>query len=145
MALSTKRLVTPALIVAGGSVGTFLRWWLESSFGAPPGQWPWATFWINLSGSFLLAVLLDALAASGEDVGWRRRLRLGVGTGVLGGYTTYSTFALEAVQLGRSGAVGPMLLYAGGSVVLGVALAYAGGWGFRHLHRRIRPGRGARP
>ncbi|MGC3952677.1 MAG: CrcB family protein [Propionicimonas sp.] len=143
MAVSPTRLLTPTLILLGGSLGTFVRWWLESSFGAPPGQWPWATFWINLSGSFLLAVLLDALAAGGEDVGWRRYLRLGVGTGVLGGYTTYSSFAVEAVELGRAGEAGLMVLYGAGSVALGIALAYAGGWGFRHLLRRLRPERRA--
>ncbi len=136
MAVSAPRLVTPVLILAGGSLGTFARWWLEDRFGAPPGSWPWVTFWINLSGSFLLAALLDALAATGEDTGWRRYVRLGVGTGVMGGYTTYSTFAVEAVTLGRSGSIGLMLLYGGGSVLLGLALAYAGGWGVRHLYRR---------
>jgi CrcB protein len=136
--VSTRRLITPALIVAGGSLGTFVRWWLESRFGAPPGAWPWTTFWINLSGSFALGVLLDALAATGEDVGWRRYVRLGVGTGVLGGYTTYSTFAVEAVELGRAGSVGLMLLYGLGSVALGLALAYTGSWGVRHLYRRTR-------
>lgn len=138
MAVSTSRLITSALVLAGGSMGTFARWWLESRFGAPPGAWPWATFWINLSGAFLLAVLLDALAATGEDVGWRRHVRLGVGTGVLGGYTTYSTFAVEAVELGRAGSIGLMLLYGAGSVLLGLGLAYAGGWGIRHLLRRGR-------
>jgi CrcB protein len=138
VAVTAKRLITPAVILAGGSLGTFLRWWLESSFGAPAGQWPWVTFWINLSGSFVLAVLLDGLAATGEDVGWRRYLRLGAGTGVLGGYTTYSTFAVEAVELGRAGSAGLMLLYGAGSAVLGVALAYAGGWAVRRLLRRGR-------
>lgn len=138
MAVSSFRPVTAALIVAGGSLGTFVRWWLESSFPTPTGGWPWTTFAINLTGSLLLGVLLDSLAATGEDVGWRRYVRLGVGTGVLGGYTTYSTFAVEAVQLGRAGSAGLMLLYAAGSVVLGVALAYAGGWSARHLYRRMR-------
>lgn len=138
MAVKPTRLITPALVFAGGSVGTFARWWLETSFGSPPGTWPWATFWINLSGSFLLAMLLDALAVTGEDVGWRRYVRLGVGTGVLGGYTTYSTFAVEAVELGRAGSLGLMLVYGAGSVLIGLALAYAGGWGVRHLYRRWR-------
>lgn len=131
-------MVTPTLILLGGSLGSLVRWWLESHLGVPPGQWPWVTFWINLSGSFLLAVLLDALAVSGEDVGWRRQVRLGVGTGVLGGYTTYSTFAVEVVELGRAGSAGLMLLYGAGSVALGLALAFTGGWCIRHLYRRVR-------
>lgn len=135
---TTRRLVTPLVIFVGGSVGAFLRWWLESTFGAPAGQWPWVTFWINLSGSFLLAVLLEGLAATGEDVGWRRYLRLGLGTGVISGYTTYSTFAVEAVELGRAGSAGLMLLYGAGSALLGIALAYAGGWGVRRIVRRGR-------
>lgn len=138
MAVTDSRLLVPTLVFAGGSLGTFARWWLESTYGASSGQWPWATFWINLSGSFVLAVLLDALAATGEDVGWRRLVRLGVGTGVLGGYTTYSAFAIEAVELGRAGSLGLLLAYGAGSVVLGLGLAYAGGWGVRRLIRRSR-------
>ena len=54
------------------------------------GGVPVATFGINVVGAFLLSVLLELLAKHGLDIGWSRRVRLGVGTGALGGFTTYS-------------------------------------------------------
>jgi CrcB protein len=89
------------LVVAGGAVGTTLRYLLESAFAAPAGTWPWATFWINVTGALALGALLEALAVLGPDEGWRRSARLGLGTGVLGGFTTYSTFVVETAQLAR--------------------------------------------
>jgi CrcB protein len=128
------------LVVLGGTAGTAVRYGLESRFGAPAGTWPWATFAINVSGAFVLAALVAGLARSGPDDGWRRRLRLGLGTGLLGGYTTYSTFAVEVDGLLRAGRGGLAVAYALVSVVLGVAAAGLGVW----AARRVVPVRGAR-
>lgn len=114
------------LIVAGASAGTALRSWLEAVFAPAPGAWPWVTFWINVLGSFALGVLLEALAGTGPDQGWRRRVRLGVGTGLLGGFTTYSTFSLEVVGLMRGGSAWLGLAYALLSVTVGIAAAFGG-------------------
>ena len=65
--------------------------------------------------------------ARGPDAGARQLLRLGLGTGVMGGYTTYSTFALETVRLVEAGAVFSGLGYALGTVLLGLSAAMAGG------------------
>ncbi|MFT4109817.1 FluC/FEX family fluoride channel [Propionicimonas sp.] len=130
------------VIMVGGTVGTAVRAALESAWPAVPGQWPWTTFWINLSGALVLGALLEVLAASGPDRGWRRGLRLGVGTGVLGGYTTYSTFSVETVSLVRSGALPVGVGYALASVVIGVGLAYLGARAARRLMRAARRARG---
>ena len=114
------------LIVLGGALGTAIRAALEAAQPAQPGGWPWTTFVINVTGAFVLGVLLEALARSGPDTGVRQYLRLGVGTGVLGGYTTYSTFAVESVKLLGGGAVLVGLGYALASVLLGLAAALAG-------------------
>ena len=114
------------LIFLGGAVGTALRSLLEGAYGAAPGQWPWATFWINVGGSLLLGALLEGIAASGRDTGWRRGLRLGVGTGVMGGFTTYSTFSVETVALLRSGQGLLAAGYAQASVIAGVLAALLG-------------------
>ena len=131
------------VIGVGGAAGTATRAWLEALFPAGPGQWPWTTFWVNLSGALLLGVLLEVLAETGPDRGWRRGVRLGVGTGFLGGYTTYSSFAVETFVLLDSGALLVGVGYAVGSVVLGLIAAFAGARAVRRLFRRYRRARGA--
>lgn len=129
------------VILLGGTVGTAARAALESSFAPAPGQWPWTTFWINLAGAFLLGALLEGLAISGRDHGWRRGLRLGLGTGVLGGFTTYSTFAVESFGLIGSASWLVGLGYAVGSVLLGVGAAFVGVRAVRLPVRWLRGGR----
>ena len=127
------------LIFVGAALGTTVRSLLEGAWPAGPGAFPWTTFSINVCGSLLLGMLLEAIAASGRDSGWRRGVRLGVGTGVLGGFTTYSTFSVEAVLLLRSGhwllATGYALATVGTGVLaamLGVRLVR---WTTRGLRR----------
>ena len=129
------------VIFAGGTLGTAVRAALESTFAPVAGQWPWTTFWINLGGAFLLGALLEGLAISGADHGWRRGLRLGLGTGVLGGFTTYSTFAVESFGLIGSASWLIGLGYAIGSVLLGVAAAFVGVRAVRLPVRWLRGGR----
>lgn len=124
------------VVFLGGMVGTSVRALLEDAAPPAPGVLPWTTLAINVFGAFALGLLLEILVRTGDDVGWRRTARLGVGTGALGGFTTYSTFALEvATRLSpRAAFVG--LAYAASSVALGVAAAALGiGLGHR-LGRR---------
>lgn len=121
-----ERLVLLGLVFVGGVVGTAVRSGLGSSFPVAADRWPWSTFWINLSGAFVLGLLLGLLARLGDDSGWRRRARLGLGTGVLGGYTTYSTFAVEVVERQRDSLLLLGAGYALASVVGGAALAALG-------------------
>ncbi|WP_199711045.1 fluoride efflux transporter FluC [Tessaracoccus antarcticus] len=132
----TGRGLTLLLIGLGGAVGTSIRAALEGAYPSAVGAWPWATFFINVSGAFVLAVLLETLSVTGPDEGWRRRVRFGVGTGLLGGYTTYSTFMVEAARLGRSGAYLTAFGYTTVSLVLGFAAALAGMLAVAALHRR---------
>ena len=126
MGVSRIRGLRTAVVFAGGTIGTAVRAGLSAAFPAHPGEWPWATFAINLTGAFILGCLLELLARRGPDVGVRHYLRLGLGTGVLGGYTTHSTFAVETVRLLESGAILAGAGYAAGSVLLGLAAALAG-------------------
>jgi fluoride exporter len=85
---------------------------------------PWATFFINVSGSFVMGLMIGWLAWRGEP-GSTRQIQLFVGTGILGGYTTFSTFSLDAIRLIEREQTGLAALYVGGSVILGVAGLWA--------------------
>lgn len=121
-----ERWLLLALVFAGGCLGTTVRSELSTAFPQAAHGWPWTTFWINLSGALVLGCLLGALARFGSDEGWRRRARLGLGTGVLGGYTTYSTFAVEVVERQRDSLLALGLGYALVSVVGGILAAAVG-------------------
>jgi CrcB protein len=123
-----------ALVAAGGVVGTALRYAvtlvLPTRHGLPVG-----VFVANLTGAFLLGLLLEFLADTSLDVGWSRRARLGIGTGVLGGYTTYSALAADTVTLGLVHP-GWAITYALATIVLGGLASTAGIAVSRH---RLRP------
>jgi CrcB protein len=141
----TPLLALAGLVALGGAVGTTARALLEQAFAPVPGSWPWTTFWINLVGSFVLGALLETLLRSGPDAGWRRALRLGCGTGVLGGFTTYSTFVVEIERLASGGRAALGAAYALGSVAVGVAAAVAGiGLAAAVRRRLVTQGGGAR-
>lgn len=117
-----------ALVGAGGVLGTLVRAGLETALPPAAGAFPWTTFTINVVGAFLLGLLQEVLARRGPDEGVRRALRLGVGTGVIGGFTTYSTFVLETDRLLLGDAAAPWvgLTYVVVSLVAGLAAAVAG-------------------
>lgn len=112
-----------AVIAIGGMIGATARFKVAEALPIKPGHFPWATFWTNLSGSFLLGfllvVLLDRLPAN-------RYVRPFLATGILGAYTTMSTFTVETALLVKDDHAATALLYALGSVAAGVFLAYAG-------------------
>lgn len=124
------------LVLVGGALGTSVRWELGRLHPVAGGTFPWTTFWINVTGSLLLGLLLESLSRSGADEGWRRALRVGVGTGVMGGFTTYSTFMVESDLLIRAGHVGLAAVYVAGSVAAGVTAALGGILAARALVRR---------
>lgn len=134
-----------SVIFVGGAVGTLTRAVLEDGLPAQPGRMPWTTLAINVAGSLLLGLLLEVLTRTGPDSGWRRTARLGLGTGVLGGFTTYSTFAVETVERLTPDSLVVGLAYPVASALLGVIAAAVGYRLAHHLRRRGRaPGEGDR-
>lgn len=87
------------------------------------GDFPLATLLINVSGSFAMGLLAGWFAFRGDA---SQQWRLFLTTGVLGGYTTFSTFSLDAALLYERGQLGQAAAYVGGSVVLGLAALMAG-------------------
>jgi len=112
-----------AVIAVGGMIGATARFELAEALPAEPGRFPWATFWTNLSGSFVLGFLLVLLAERWPP---SRYLRPFLATGILGAYTTMSTYTVETALLFKDGHAATALLYGVASLVVGVLLAYAG-------------------
>lgn len=139
--LSTRpvhlRLPYLCLVVGGGTIGTAAREGLTLAF-PPAGGIPYATFAINVSGAFLLGLLLDALVRMGPDDGLRRRIRVMVGTGFMGGFTTYSALAVTTAGLLGEGGVGISIAYGLGTVLIGGAATGAGITTATVLHGRSR-------
>lgn len=114
-----------ALVFAGGVAGVAAREALALAFPVAGGI-PWAIFTANLTGAFVLGILLDALARRGPDHGRRRTLRLLLGTGLIGGYTTYSALAVDTVLLLDGGHAVLGIGYALGTIILGGIATLAG-------------------
>jgi CrcB protein len=114
-----------ALVALGGAVGTGSREALSLAF-PPQGGIPVAILGINVVGAFLLGVLLDGLARRGPDEGRRRSLRLLLGTGFCGGFTTYSALAADATGLVAEGRFGIGAGYALVTLLVGALASFAG-------------------
>lgn len=112
------------LVFAGGAIGTGIRYLISLAVPTVHGI-PVATFAINVVGAFLLGWLLVTLS-DGPDRGARRAMRLFVGTGVLGGFTTYSSFAVDTDGLIVASNLGGSILYALATILLGAAASLAG-------------------
>ncbi|PXA83895.1 fluoride efflux transporter CrcB [Nostoc sp. 3335mG] len=114
-------------VMIGGALGAGIRYQVGrislSLFGM---GFPWGTWFINLSGGLFMGLLVGTLTrftpASSES--WR----LLAGVGVLGGYTTFSTFSLEAANMIERGDWMTAILYAAGSAVGAILLVFAGLW-----------------
>lgn len=90
------------VIAAGGALGALGRYGLSETLATPPDGFPWATFAVNVSGCLLIGVLMVVLT---EVAGRPHRLfRPFLGVGVLGGFTTFSTYTVEVQQLFLAGA-----------------------------------------
>lgn len=112
-----------ALVVAGGTAGTLSRYGVTQWLGSD-GLFPLDTFAVNVTGSFVLGALLAALLVRGDDEA--RTARLLLGTGFLGGYTTYSALAVQTDALLRDEHIALGLGYALGTLVAGLIAALAG-------------------
>ncbi|RBY88588.1 fluoride efflux transporter CrcB [Blastococcus sp. TF02A-26] len=127
------------LAAVGGALGALARWGVATALPSSSADWPVATLLVNLSGCLLLGVLLGTLEARSPAARWPRLL---LGTGVLGGFTTYSTFAVDVVRLSDAGSAGTAAAYVVASVVGGVLAAGTGLWLGRRTGRPLRPARG---
>ncbi|MEV0715320.1 CrcB family protein [Asanoa sp. NPDC050611] len=110
-------------ISTGGVLGALARYGIAQAWPTPVGGFPWATFVINVTGCLLIGALMVVVT----DLAPRQRLlRPFLGVGVLGGYTTFSTYAVEIRNLIAAGAPGTAALYLLATLAAACAAVFAG-------------------
>jgi len=111
-------------IASGGAVGAVLRHFMNNAVTTWWGSsFPWGIFAVNVAGSFAMGLLISLFAHVWQP---SQEIRMFLTVGLLGAFTTFSTFSLDAVTLIERGAVGAAALYVAGSVVLSIGGLYAG-------------------
>ena len=116
----------PGVLIAvalGGALGAPARYEISLAVHMSPGTFPWATFWINVTGAFVLGMLLTLVIERWPPT---RYVRPFVGVGFLGAYTTWSTFMVDADLLVKDGNVEVALAYVVASLVVGLTAAGVG-------------------
>jgi CrcB protein len=114
------------IVFLGGGLGAMLRHGVNLATVRLLGSaFPWHTFFINITGSLVMGLIAGWFALkAGASQDWRLFLT----TGILGGYTTFSAFSLDAALLYERGELGQAAFYVVGSVVLSIAGLFAGLW-----------------
>lgn len=118
----------PLIYVAvGGALGSLARYFVATWIGRlSAGSFPLPIFIVNISGSFLMGLWIGAMTLMLP--GKAKELHLLIAVGVLGGYTTFSTFSLESYMLLEKGLWLQAATYMAGSVLFSVAALFAGLW-----------------
>jgi CrcB protein len=113
-------------VAAGGALGSLARFWLTAAVTALTGpRFPYGTLLINGVGSFVIG-LVAGLTLTPARMGLHPDLRIFLMVGVCGGFTTFSSFSLQTLELIQTGDVIPAALYAVGSVLLCLLAVWAG-------------------
>ncbi|MFG1805253.1 fluoride efflux transporter CrcB [Streptomyces sp. NPDC049040] len=119
-----------AVVAAGGAAGACARYGAALLWPQTPGAFPWTTFWVNVSGCAVIGVFMVVIT---EVWAAHRLVRPFFGTGVLGGFTTFSTYAVEVRRLADAHQAGT----AAGYAVATLASALAAVWGAAWATRRV--------
>ena len=112
-----------AAIGGGGALGTLARYGVERAGATGTFGFPWATFIVNVVGSFILAVVVTLIADRWPEDRWLRPFLV---VGFCGGFTTFSTFALQIDQRARHGHLGSASVYLMASLAAGIGAALLG-------------------
>ncbi len=114
-------------VAAGGAVGSLARFWLAAAMTMLTGpRFPWGTLLINVVGSFVIG-LVAAVTLTPARIAMHPDLRIFLMVGICGGFTTFSAFSLQTLELLQSGDTSPAMAYVAGSVALCLAAVW-GGW-----------------
>jgi CrcB protein len=116
--------VTYLWIALGGALGTVARYWMTNAVAALTGpMFPWGTILINIIGSFIIGLVAHMTTPVGR-VPIPFDMRAFILVGICGGYTTFSAFSLQTLELARTG----HWFQAGGNIVLSVVLCLIAAW-----------------
>ena len=117
-------MINIALVATGGAIGSVFRYLVGVwSMRLEGPNFPWGTLAVNIVGSFLIGLLVELVA---RRLNASIEMRLFLVTGVLGGFTTFSSFSLDAVSLFERGALGLSAFYILASLVVSIAAVFAG-------------------
>ena len=115
-------------VAIGGALGTVARFWLGNAMALAVGSaFPWGTLLINVIGSFVIS-FFGMLTGASHRFALPNEARLFVTVGLCGGFTTFSSFSLQTVELVRTGQAGRAGIYVAASVILCLAACAAGFW-----------------
>jgi fluoride exporter len=112
-------------VALGGAIGSLARYFVASAVQSPAMPFPWGIFVVNVSGGFLMGIIVELSALK---LNISPELRAFLTVGVLGGYTTFSTFSLDSALLIERGAWISAAAYMAGSAILSVLALFAGLW-----------------
>ncbi|MFF4486557.1 fluoride efflux transporter CrcB [Streptomyces sp. NPDC001544] len=135
---SAWRAQTPvvAVVALGGALGATARYALSLAWPTAPGGFPWATFWTNVSGCAVIGVFMVIIT----DVRAAHRLvRPFFGTGVLGGFTTFSTYAVDLQRLLDGGHPRTALGYLAATLLAALTAVWAAAAATRRVLKRRQP------
>jgi CrcB protein len=110
-------------IATGGALGALGRYAAQSALPASPAGFPWATFWVNVSGCLLIGVLMVVITEVRQA---HRLVRPFLGVGILGGFTTFSTYVVDVQRLVTWGAPVAGLVYLAATMVAAVVAVWCG-------------------
>lgn len=114
-------------VAVGGAIGSVARFWLTGAMTALTGaRFPWGTLLINVLGSCVIG-LVAGITLTSHRVGMHPDVRIFLMTGICGGFTTFSAFSLQTLELIQTGDLAPAFGYILGSVAL-CLLAVWFGW-----------------
>ena len=110
-------------VAVGGALGALARYGVDGWIGRRTGAFPWGIFVVNISGAFLIGLLVELMEPRFEDAAW---FRTAVLTGFLGAYTTFSTLTLDTYRLLDEGHIASALMNSLGSLALGLVAVWLG-------------------
>ncbi len=115
-------------VAIGGALGSMARFWLANAMAVAVGsEFPWGTLLINVIGSFVIS-FFGMLTGTSQRFAVPYEARIFVTVGICGGFTTFSSFSIQTVELIRTGQPGRAAVYAGASVILCLAACALGFW-----------------